>query len=104
MNEDIFSGKWHQFKGKVKEKWGKLTDNDLVKINGQREQLLGSLEERYGWQRQRAEEELKKFEKSFHSHSSKHENFTDYNAREDVYKGEDNDDEDQHNSRRRKLG
>lgn len=66
MNEDIFSGKWHQFKGKVKEKWGKLTDNDLTKINGKREQLLGALEERYGWQKQKAEEELKKFEQFDH--------------------------------------
>lgn len=64
MNEDIFSGKWHQLKGKIKEKWGKLTDDDLTKINGKRELLQGALQEKYGWQKQRAEEELKRFEQS----------------------------------------
>ena len=62
MNEDFFSGKWHQLKGKVKEKWGKLTDDDLAHINGKREQLLGSLKEKYGWDKHQAEEELKRFE------------------------------------------
>jgi len=65
MNEEIFSGKWHQFKGKVKEKWGKLTDDDLAKVDGRREHLLGRLEERYGWKKERAEEELKRFEEGF---------------------------------------
>lgn len=71
MNEDIFSGKWHQLKGKVKEKWGKLTDDDLTRINGKREQLLGSLEEKYGWEKHRAEEELKRFEDNCRSCCSK---------------------------------
>lgn len=45
MDKDIFQGKWNKVKGKVKEKWGKLTDNDLTGINGQKGQLLGSLQE-----------------------------------------------------------
>ncbi len=61
-NTDTFAGKWHQMKGKVKEKWGKLTDNDITQVNGKREQLLGRLQERYGWEKQKAEEELKSFE------------------------------------------
>ena len=48
MNWDTVKGDWKQFSGKVKEKWGNLTDDDLVKINGQREQLEGKLQERYG--------------------------------------------------------
>ncbi|HEY3424496.1 MAG TPA: CsbD family protein, partial [Negativicutes bacterium] len=39
MNEDILKGKWHELKGGVKEKWGKLTDDDLTTVNGQSEQL-----------------------------------------------------------------
>lgn len=62
MNGDLFSGKWDQVKGKIKEKWGKLTDHDLMRINGKREQMLGALKERYGWEKHRAEEELKRFE------------------------------------------
>lgn len=65
MNKDEFKGKWHQVKGKLKEKWGRLTDQDLMNIDGKREQLLGRLQERYGWEKRRAEEELKNFEKSF---------------------------------------
>lgn len=62
MHEDMFASKWHQIKAKVKEKWGKLTDDDLNRINGKREQLLGSLQQKYGWEKHRAEEELKQFE------------------------------------------
>ncbi len=48
MNWDVIKGDWKQFTGKAKEQWGKLTDDDLTKINGQREQLEGKLQERYG--------------------------------------------------------
>lgn len=48
MNKEQFEGIWNQMKGKVKEKWGKLTDDDLTQINGRRDQLLGKLEQRYG--------------------------------------------------------
>ena len=48
MNWDVIKGDWKQFTGKAKEHWGKLTDDDLTKINGQREQLEGRLQERYG--------------------------------------------------------
>ncbi|MGW6780718.1 CsbD family protein [Brucella pseudogrignonensis] len=48
MDWDRVEGNWKQFKGKVKEKWGDLTDDDLDKINGKREQLEGKIQERYG--------------------------------------------------------
>jgi uncharacterized protein YjbJ (UPF0337 family) len=48
MNQDIFEGKWTQLKGRVKEQWGKLTDDDLDQINGKAEQLVGRIQERYG--------------------------------------------------------
>jgi len=61
MNWDQIKGDWKQMTGKVKEKWGKLTDNDLTVIAGQRDQLVGILQERYGYARERAEKELNEF-------------------------------------------
>jgi uncharacterized protein YjbJ (UPF0337 family) len=49
MDWDRIQGNWKQFTGRVKEKWGKLTDDDLTAINGRRDQLEGKLQERYGW-------------------------------------------------------
>ncbi|HEY3442195.1 MAG TPA: CsbD family protein [Paludibaculum sp.] len=63
MNKDTFEGNWKQFKGKIKEEWGKLTDDDLDVINGRREQLVGRLQERYGIARDAAEAQVKDFEK-----------------------------------------
>jgi len=48
MNTDRAEGKWKQMKGALKEKWGKLTDDDLAVINGRRDQLEGKIQERYG--------------------------------------------------------
>jgi uncharacterized protein YjbJ (UPF0337 family) len=61
MNKDTMQGKWREMKGKVKEQWGKLTDDDLDRIEGKSEQLLGLLQQRYGYARERAEEEYKRF-------------------------------------------
>ncbi len=58
MNEDIMQGQWKQMRGKVHEWWGKLTDDDLDQINGKRDQLVGRLQERYGWTRERAMREV----------------------------------------------
>jgi uncharacterized protein YjbJ (UPF0337 family) len=49
MDWDRISGNWKQFTGRVKEKWGKLTDDDLSGINGRRDQLEGKIQERYGY-------------------------------------------------------
>lgn len=64
MNEDTIKGNWLQFKGKVKEQWGKLTDDDLDVINGQREQLIGRLKEREGLAQDEAEKQVKSWESS----------------------------------------
>jgi uncharacterized protein YjbJ (UPF0337 family) len=61
MNWDQIKGDRKQMTGKVKEKWGKLTDNELTVIAGQREQLVGVLQERYGYERDRAEKEVNDF-------------------------------------------
>lgn len=48
MNTDQFKGKWNQFKGELKKKWGQFTDDDLTKIEGDYDKFKGSLQERYG--------------------------------------------------------
>jgi uncharacterized protein YjbJ (UPF0337 family) len=62
MNNDIIQGKWTQLKGSIKAKWNKLTDDDLGRMEGNREYLVGRLQERYGWQKDQAERELRDFE------------------------------------------
>lgn len=61
MNWDQVQGNWHQFKGKVKEKWSKLTDNDLTMIQGQYEQLAGKLQEHYGIAHEEADRQIREF-------------------------------------------
>jgi uncharacterized protein YjbJ (UPF0337 family) len=58
MNWDRIEGNWKQFSGKVKEKWGQLTDDDLSKVNGNREQLEGILQQRYGYAKDKAKAEI----------------------------------------------
>jgi uncharacterized protein YjbJ (UPF0337 family) len=64
MNWDRIEGNWKQFKGQAKQKWGKLTDDDLDTINGKREELAGRLQERYGYEKDRAEQEVDAFTRS----------------------------------------
>jgi uncharacterized protein YjbJ (UPF0337 family) len=58
MDWDRIAGNWKQFTGRVKEKWGDLTDDDLAKVNGNREQLEGVIQERYGYGKDKAREEI----------------------------------------------
>lgn len=58
MNKDIFAGKWKQFRGEVKKRWGKLTDDDLDQVEGSYDKFLGRMQERYGYAKERAEHEL----------------------------------------------
>jgi uncharacterized protein YjbJ (UPF0337 family) len=62
MNWDTMQGDWKQFKGKVKEQWGKLTDDDLNRIEGKRDQLAGAIQKRYGIEKDEAEQQVKAFE------------------------------------------
>jgi uncharacterized protein YjbJ (UPF0337 family) len=61
MNADRLEGNWKQIKGKVKERWGKLTDDDLDVIEGKRDQFLGRIQERYGIAREEAEKQVTAF-------------------------------------------
>ncbi|MBO3758721.1 CsbD family protein [Ciceribacter sp. L1K23] len=58
MNWDQIEGKWKQVKGEAKAQWGKLTDDDLDQINGNREKLAGKLQEQYGKDKETAEREI----------------------------------------------
>ncbi len=62
MNNDKLEGNWKQFKGKMQEQWGKLTDDDLDVAEGRREQLLGRIQERHGVARDEAEKQVTDWE------------------------------------------
>jgi uncharacterized protein YjbJ (UPF0337 family) len=66
MNWDQIEGKWKQSVGQVKERWAKLTDDDLGVIRGKRDQLVGKIQERYGIMKEEAEREVDDFETNYH--------------------------------------
>jgi uncharacterized protein YjbJ (UPF0337 family) len=61
MNADILKGKWKEIKGSIKQQWGKLTDDDLTEAEGHEDKLIGALQKRYGYTREKAEQEYKDF-------------------------------------------
>jgi uncharacterized protein YjbJ (UPF0337 family) len=62
MNVDMLKGQWAQLKGGIRERWGKLTDDDFAVIEGKREQLVGKIQERYGIAKDQAEREVQEWE------------------------------------------
>jgi uncharacterized protein YjbJ (UPF0337 family) len=67
MDKLQFQGHWDQIKGKLKEKFGKLTDDDLLKINGKKDQLIGKLEILYGLKKEKIDEQLSEIENAYYS-------------------------------------
>ena len=67
LNTDILEGKWKQLKGQAQQQWGKLTNDELDRISGKREELVGLVQERYGYARARAEEEVDDFLTSYNN-------------------------------------
>lgn len=63
MNWDTVEGNWKQFKGKVQEQWGKLTDDDFDTVSGKRENLSGKIQERYGLGKDAAEKQISDWER-----------------------------------------
>jgi uncharacterized protein YjbJ (UPF0337 family) len=61
MNQDQIEGRWHQIKGQVKERWGRISNDDLDIIEGRAERLAGKIQERYGVARQEAERQIDEF-------------------------------------------
>jgi uncharacterized protein YjbJ (UPF0337 family) len=64
MNWDQIEGKWKQYSGKAREKWGKLTENDFTVIAGKKDQLVGRIQERYGIARDEAEKQVDEFNRT----------------------------------------
>jgi uncharacterized protein YjbJ (UPF0337 family) len=62
MNNDRAAGQWKQMKGNLKEQWGKLTDDDLTRLEGKSDQLAGVIQERYGIARDEAERQAREFQ------------------------------------------
>ncbi len=58
MNEDIFKGRWKEFRGQLKEWWGELTEDDINRVDGSQERLVGILQQKYGYAKDRALSEL----------------------------------------------
>jgi len=71
MNRDTMQGNWKQIKGKLKEKWGKFTDDELDQLEGRRDQIIGKLQEKYGYTRERAEQEYRDWESSTYAGSTR---------------------------------
>ena len=63
MNKNIIQGKWTEVKGKLKQQWADLTDDDITKINGSFDELVGRLQQKYGYQQDEAEREIDAFMK-----------------------------------------
>lgn len=61
LNRDVLQGKWKQIRGKVKQRWGKLTDDQLDQISGRYEELTGLIQEKYGYTREQAKQEVDAF-------------------------------------------
>jgi uncharacterized protein YjbJ (UPF0337 family) len=61
VNSDIFEGRWKEIRGRLKEKWGDLTDDDLTQIDGHRDRMSGWLQKQYGYSREQAEHELEDY-------------------------------------------
>ena len=70
MNRDIIGGNWKQLKGQIQAKWGDLTDDDFKVAQGNAEYLEGRLQERYGYDRDRAHTEVEDFQRSLRSDKS----------------------------------
>lgn len=61
MISDLFTGKWKQLKGNIKTRWGKLTDDEIDQVEGEMEKMIGLLQEKYAYTREKAEAELTEF-------------------------------------------
>lgn len=66
MNWQQIEGKWNQVKGRARQQWARLTDDDLAAIHGKREELLGKIQERYGFAKEEAERQLDNWVKTLH--------------------------------------
>lgn len=66
MNKDIFEGKWEEVKGRMKQVWGKLTDDDLKQIEGNQQEIFGKLQKHYGYSEEQVKKAIKDFQGKIH--------------------------------------
>ncbi len=59
MNEDIIKGKWKELQGRIQEQWGEITDDEFDKTEGQKDRLLGLLQSKYGYSKEKSEAAFK---------------------------------------------
>jgi len=71
MNQDQFEGKWKQMKGSFKEKWGKFTDDDVTRLSGNRDQIVGALQEKYGQTKEQAQRDFDNWYNSYEGTSER---------------------------------
>lgn len=76
MNSDILKGNWNKAKGKIKDTWGKLTDDEITKIEGNYDSLIGTIQEKYGQAKEKVEESVNDFLKTFKNENKKDETTT----------------------------
>lgn len=76
MTTDELQGKWKQLKGSVKQRWGKLTDDDLTFINGKKDELIGRIQERYGITREQAMKEADEWARQANLESAAHDTYS----------------------------
>lgn len=69
MDNNILKGNWNIVKGKIKEQWGNLTDDELAEIDGKKDQLLGKLQKKYGYTKEEAQRKIDQFEKDHTGHT-----------------------------------
>ena len=67
MSQDELKGQWQELKGQVRQRWAKLTDDDLEHISGKKDELVGALQKRYGESKEWAEEQVRKWQKEWNS-------------------------------------
>lgn len=65
MNEDIVKGKWKELRGRVRERWGKVTGDDVERLKGSSDELIGLLQQRYGYEREQARKEIQEWAKRY---------------------------------------
>ncbi|MFK7692986.1 CsbD family protein [Paenibacillus sp. HJGM_3] len=70
MDNNVLKGKWKQLKGEAQKQWGKLTNDDLDVIDGEREKLVGKLQERYGHTKDKAEEEYNNWTRTWNQETA----------------------------------
>ncbi len=61
MNKDIIKGKWKEIKGKIKQQWGDITDDEITEMEGTHDELEGLLQKKYGYQKDEAQKKIKEF-------------------------------------------